>query len=67
MSDDQVALLIIRTWIEGDSGKPLRAHVRLTSDVAAHFEREVTLADIESVGAVVREWLESIQGGDRAT
>jgi len=50
-------LLIIRAWIEQGSSKTLRAQIRLTTDVAGGFEREVTLADVAGVSAAVETWL----------
>ena len=50
-------LLIIRTYIETESAAPLRAEIRLTSDVSAGLERELTLIDVDRVVEVVRSWL----------
>jgi hypothetical protein len=53
-------LMIIRTWVERGSLKPLRARIRLTTDISAGFERELTLADIDAVCAAVETWLKDV-------
>jgi hypothetical protein len=60
MPQDQTGLLIIRAWVEQGSAKPLRAQVRLTTDVAAGFASEVTLADVNAVSAAVETWLQDV-------
>ena len=50
-------LLIIRAYLETESPVPLRAEIRLTSDVSAGIERELTLVDVDRVAEVVRSWL----------
>jgi hypothetical protein len=60
MSSDHTGLLIIRAWVEQGSSKPLRAQVRLTTDVAAGFASEVTLADVNAVSAAVEAWLQDV-------
>ena len=57
MASDQTGLLIIRTWIEEGSSEPLRAHIRISDDVADGFRRRVTLSRPEAVCAEVQEWL----------
>ena len=52
--------MIIRAWVEPGSARPLRAHLRFTTDVSAAFDREVTLAAIEDVSSTVQEWLEDV-------
>jgi hypothetical protein len=59
---DKTGLLIIRAWVEEGSSKPLRADVRATTDVSAGFDRTVTLARPEEVGATVQEWLAEVLG-----
>lgn len=54
---DHPGLLIIRAWIERGSPEPLRAHIRLTTDVSAGFERSLTLTRADDVCATVAEWL----------
>jgi hypothetical protein len=53
-------LMIIRTWLEPGSPKPLRVQIRLTTDISMGFEREVTLADIPAVSAAVETWLHDV-------
>jgi hypothetical protein len=50
-------LLIIRAYLETDSPVPLRAEIRLTSDVSAGIERALTVVDVDRVAEVVRSWL----------
>ena len=59
----RTGLLIIRAWVEEGSSVPLRADVRATTDVAAGFDRSVTLARPEEVGATVQDWLAEVLGG----
>ena len=53
-------LLIIRAWVEEGSAKPLRAHLRLTTDIADGFSRELTLADVADVSTAVETWLQDV-------
>jgi len=53
-------LLIIRAYLETGSPSPLRAEIRLTSDVSAGIERTFTLVDRDRVSEVVRLWLDEI-------
>jgi len=57
---DQTGVLIIRTWVEQGSSKPLRAQIRLTTDVAAGFASAQTLADVNAVSAAVEAWLDAV-------
>jgi hypothetical protein len=50
-------LLIIRAYLETESSVPLRAEIRMTSDVSAGIKRALTLADVDRVAEVVRSWL----------
>jgi hypothetical protein len=52
--------LIIRTWIEQGSLRPLRVRIRLTTDVSSGFERELTLTDVGAVSAAVETWLRDV-------
>ncbi len=61
MLDDRTALLIIRAWVENGSVEPLRANIRLTSDVSAGFQRTLTLARPEAIADAVAAWLREIQ------
>jgi hypothetical protein len=53
-------LLIIRAWLEPASSKPLRAQIRLTTNVSAGITSEMTLVEISSVSAQVEAWLHDI-------
>lgn len=55
--DDPTGLLIIRTWTEEGSSEPLRAQIRISSDVSAGFDRTLTLTRAEDVCKMVQEWL----------
>lgn len=57
---DCAGLLIVRAWTEPGSSEPLRAHIRLTTDVAAGFQRTLTASHADAVCATVREWLAEI-------
>ena len=50
-------LLVIRARLEVGSPAPLRAEVRLTTDVSRGIEEIVNLSDVDSVAALVRTWL----------
>ena len=60
MSRSPTGLLIIRAWIENGSSKPLRAQIRLTTDVDEGITNEFTLADISAVSSSVEAWLHDI-------
>jgi len=57
---DHTGLLIIRAWVEQGSSKPLRAQIRLTTDVGAGFASELTLVDVSGVCAAVAAWLDAV-------
>lgn len=61
MPRDRTGLLIIRAWVEQGSSEPLRAHVRLSTDVSTGIERTMTFARAEAVCATVQEWLADIE------
>lgn len=60
MPTDATALMIIRAWTEEGSAKPLRVQIRLTSDVSAGFEKDLTFAGSEEVCAAVDAWLRDV-------
>jgi len=66
VSTDNTGLLIIRAYVERDSSAPLRAEIRLTSDVSAGIERTLVLADADVVARLVRSWLDDILNGPTA-
>ena len=53
-------LFIIRAYVEEQSASPLRAHIRLSTDVSAGFERTVTLAEAAAVATLVQAWLREL-------
>jgi hypothetical protein len=66
---EPTGVLIIRTWIESGSAEPLRARLRITSDISKGIERTITLTESESVLLMVAGWLEEMlanggAGGD---
>ena len=63
MPSDAVALLVIRARLEVDSLRPLRAEIRLTTDVSRGIESTVNLSDPESVTAAVGAWLQGVLDG----
>ncbi|HLF79748.1 MAG TPA: hypothetical protein VJB57_19880 [Dehalococcoidia bacterium] len=66
MPRDHTGLLIIRAWVEQGSSKPLRAHIRLTTDIAAGFASEMTLAEIHAVSGAVEAWLQAVLSDGRS-
>lgn len=60
MTNDPTGLLIIRAWVENGSSEPLRAHMRLSTDLSVGIERELTLTLVDEVCNTVEEWLESV-------
>jgi hypothetical protein len=57
-------LLVMRTWVEEGSGRPLRVVVGLTADTWRGFERELVLSEPAAVEALVRCWLAGVLAGD---
>lgn len=64
MERDRTGLLIIRAWVEEGASEPLRAQVRISSDVSAGFERELTFVRADDLCATVKEWLADILSDD---
>ncbi|PWI09951.1 hypothetical protein DIZ27_12665 [Streptomyces sp. NWU339] len=60
MAASGTGVMIIRVWVEEGSAQPLRAHIRLTDDVASGVERSMTLTRVNAVCRVVQEWLEEV-------
>ena len=60
MGDGRTGLVIIRAWIEEGSSEPLRAEVRVCTDVANGLEHTLTTARADEVCGAVREWLEEM-------
>jgi hypothetical protein len=62
----QIGLLIIRAWIEPGSSSPLRAQLRITTDVSVGFDASRTLTREEAVIEAVQAWLSSMLAGSSA-
>jgi hypothetical protein len=65
MLADRTALMIIRAWVEEESPEPLRANIRLSTDVSTGFQRTLTLARPEAIKEAVDAWLQEIQTNER--
>jgi hypothetical protein len=63
MVTGSTGLLIIRAYLDPESSRPLRAELRLTSDVSAGIERTLNLVDPDRVAEAVRSWLEDMLQG----
>jgi hypothetical protein len=59
----RTGLLIIRAWVEPGSSSPLRAQIRLTTDVSRGLERSLTVAQEEAVVEAVQAWLSEMLAG----
>jgi hypothetical protein len=53
----RTGLCIIRAWVEPGSSSPLRAQIRLTTDVSEGFEQSLTVAEKDAVVEAVQAWL----------
>ena len=62
-STASTALLVIRTWSEEGSDHPLRAQIRIATDVSSGFTSTVNVADPERVLEIVRAFLEPRPSG----
>ena len=67
MPASRTGLLIIRAWIEDGSSEPLRAHIRLTTDVSSGFEDSMTLSQVPAVCEAVATWLGNVLSGPAAS
>lgn len=63
MPASHTGLLIIRAWIEEGSSEPLRAHIRLTTDVSCGFEETMALSQVPDVCKAVETWLGNVLSG----
>ena len=59
---DLIGLLIIRAWTEPGSSDPLRAEVRLTTNVSTGLQHVVTLCRQDDVTSMVSAWLAEVTG-----
>jgi hypothetical protein len=60
MTRTSTGLLIIRAWVEPRSSSPLRARIRLTTDVSQGFDRSLTVSEEQSVLQAVQMWLSEL-------
>lgn len=60
MRSSRTGLLVIRVWLEERSQQPLRAQIRLTTEVSTGFEPAMTLTEVDAACQVVRDWLEQM-------
>ena len=67
MTLNRTGLLIIRAWLEKASSKPLRAHIRATTDVSEGFETELTVTDVPTASAAVEKWLGDVVTAEEET
>jgi hypothetical protein len=61
---EPTGLLIIRAWLEPGSSEPLRARLRLSTDVSSGFDRSVTVTNAKAVAGIVEAWLAKISSDD---
>jgi hypothetical protein len=57
MPAHRTGLLVIRAWVEEGSSEPLRALIRLTTDVSSGFEQTMALSQVPAVCEAVETWL----------
>jgi hypothetical protein len=58
---DQTGLFMIRAWYEDGSPEPLRATIRVTSDVSEGIQKELTVSDPDALCDELRAWLEAVR------
>ena len=63
MTKTRTGLLIIRAWAEPGSSSPLRAQIRLTTDVSLGAERSATLTEPDAAIEIVQTWLLEMAAG----
>ena len=56
MPASRTGILVIRAWIEEGSSEPLRAHIRLITDVSSGFVQTMTLSQVSEVCEAVETW-----------
>jgi len=54
----RIAVLVLRAWADGPLPGGLRVRITSTQDISAGQEMSILAADVDSVLAGVREWLE---------
>ena len=67
MPVSRIGLLIVRVWVEEGSSEPLRAHIRLTTDVSSGFEQGMTLSQVPAVCQAVETWLGNVLADSAAS
>jgi hypothetical protein len=67
MTRTRIGLLIIRAWVEPGSSSPLRAQIRLSTDVTDGFERSLMVSQEDVAIQAVRDWLSEMLVGARDT
>ena len=60
MPTARTGLLIIRARCEETSSRPLRAHIRHTTDISTGFQASMTLTQVTAVNKTVDTWLHDI-------
>jgi hypothetical protein len=63
VTNTRTGLLLIRAWVEPGSSSPLRAQIRVTTDVSRGFERSLTVVQEEAVVEAVQAWLSEMLAG----
>jgi hypothetical protein len=53
--------MIIRVWSEQGSLEPLRANIRVTTDVSAGVQSTFTVARTDAIKQAVDAWLQELQ------
>jgi hypothetical protein len=64
VSSNRTGLFMIRAWVEAGSSSPLRATVRISSDIEHGIERTVNLCRPDEVLALVDQWLQQFTDDD---
>ena len=67
MPVSRIGLLIVRVWVEEGSSEPLRAHIRLTTDVSSGFEDSMMLSRVSAVCQAVETWLGNVLADSAAS
>ena len=60
MSTPHSGILIIQARCEETSSQPLRAHLRLTTEISSGLEASMTLTQVAPVGTIVETWLNNL-------
>jgi hypothetical protein len=65
MTRTRTGLLVIRAWVEPASASPLRAQIRLTTDVSVGLERSRTVTQADALIEIVQSWLSEMVAAPR--